>query len=47
MKRRLSQFTVALGMVLMTLLAVPTALCFGLICLIRTAVDHLTTCLES
>ena len=47
MKAVLSRLAVALGAVLMALLAIPTTLGFALLCLVRTAVDRLTNCLGS
>ena len=46
MKTVLSRITVALGAVAMALLAVPTTIGFGLICLVRAAVDRVTKRLE-
>ena len=46
MKRHLARLAVALGVVLMALLAIPTTLGFALLCLVRTTVDRLTKCLE-
>ena len=46
MKAALSRLAVALGAVLMALLAIPTTLGFALLCLVRTTVDRLTKCLD-
>lgn len=47
MKRHLARLAVALGAVLMALLAIPTTFGFALLCLVCTAVDRLTNCLSS
>ena len=42
----LSRLAVGIGAVTMAVLALPTAIGFGLICLVRAGVDRLTACLE-
>ena len=46
MKTILSRLAVALGAVMMALLAIPTTLGFALLCLVCTTVDRFTKCME-
>lgn len=46
MKIVISRAAVGVGAIVMAVLALPTAVGIGLICLVRTGVDRLTACLE-
>ena len=46
LKALLSRLAVGVGIALVAVLALPTAIGVGLICLVRTGVDCLTTSLE-